>query len=117
MRFLVDEGLPVRLGSYLNAAGHDAKAVGRDYPFALADHVILELAVAEQRIVLTNDKDFGDLIFRDRLPHAGVILFRLGYVLLDTRIIYLERALNEYADQLHDFIVITHRDIRVRSSD
>jgi predicted nuclease of predicted toxin-antitoxin system len=39
---------------------------------------VLAIATAEQRVLLTNDKDFGELIFRRRLPHAGVILFRLA---------------------------------------
>lgn len=113
MRFVLDEGVSIRLGIHLQALGHDATAVGK----SIEDRHILEIATTERRIVLTNDKDFGDLIFRDRLPHAGVILFRLGYVPLDVRIAYLERALNDYTDHMHDFIVISHRDIRVRSSD
>jgi predicted nuclease of predicted toxin-antitoxin system len=100
MRFLLDEGLPFRLATHLHTLGHDVTAVGHDYPHALADQEILGIAVAELRIVLTNDKDFGDLIFRDRLRHAGVILFRLGYVPLDVRIAYTERVLTDYADRL-----------------
>lgn len=116
MRFLLDEGLPFRLVTHLQALGHDVTAVGHDYPHALADRAILAIATTKQRIVLSNDKDFGDLIFRDRLPHAGVILFRLGYVPIDVRIAYLERVVTDYADRLDQFMVITHRDIRVRSS-
>jgi predicted nuclease of predicted toxin-antitoxin system len=59
---------------------------------------------------LTNDKDFGDLVFRDRLPHAGVILFRLGYVPIDVRITLLRQALEDHAEHLEQFIVISpHR--------
>ncbi len=86
MRFLLDEGLPYRLAAHLHALGHDVTAVGHDYPFSLADRAILDIATVERRIILTNDKDFGDLIFRDQLRHDGVILFRLGYVTLDERI-------------------------------
>lgn len=110
MRFLLDEGLPYRLASHLQTIGHDATAVGHDYPFALADCEILAIAVAERRVILTNDKDFGDLIFRDRLRHEGVILFRLGYIALEERIAYLESVLSDHADRLHDLIVVvTHR--------
>jgi predicted nuclease of predicted toxin-antitoxin system len=94
--------------------GHDATAVGHNYPHALTDRAILEIAYDERRIALTNDKDFGDLIFRDRLPHTGVILFRLGYVPIDIRIAFLEPVLAEYSGHLDQFIVMTPRNIRVR---
>ncbi len=84
------------------------------YPHALADREILEIATAEGRIVLTNDKDFGDLIFRDRLRYEGVILFRLGYVPLDHRIAYLEQILTDQGDHLREVIVVSHRNIRIR---
>lgn len=114
MRFLLDEGLPLRLIAYLTEHGHDVVTIGRDFPFALSDRQILEIARAEARIVLTNDTDFGDLVFRERLPHAGVILFRLGYVSLPDRIARLQEVLVNHADQLDHFIVVTPNNIRVR---
>lgn len=116
MRFLLDEGLPYRLARYLQDRGHDAATVGHDYPYALADRDILAIAKAERRIVLTNDKDFGDLIFRDRLSHEGVILFRLGYVPLEKRIELLERVLTDHPHNLHALVVVSPRGIRVRQS-
>ena len=116
MRFLIDEGLPYRLAAHLQMRGHDATAVGRDYPFALADRDILEIATTERRIILTNDKDFGDLVFRDHLRHEGIILFRLGYVSLEERIVWLERVIDTHSDRLRDVIVVTPRGIRVRAS-
>lgn len=44
----------------------------------LPDEDILAFAVRDDRIVITNDKDFGELVFRDRRPHRGVILLRLA---------------------------------------
>jgi predicted nuclease of predicted toxin-antitoxin system len=116
MRFLLDEGLPYRLAAHLQALGHDVTAIGHDYPFALADREILDIATAERRVILTNDKAFGDLVFRDGLRHEGVILFRLGYVPLDDRIALLERAIGDHADRLRDVIAVTHRGIRVRAA-
>jgi predicted nuclease of predicted toxin-antitoxin system len=113
MRFLLDEGLPYRLAASLIALGHDVVAVGHDSPSSLADRVILEIARTERRIVVTNDKDFGDLVVRDKLPHAGVILFRLGYVPLRERIALMQRVLVEHADELDQFIVVTRTSIRV----
>ena len=115
MRFLLDEGLPFRLAVFLTSEGHDVVACGVDYPHALTDRELLTIAQREQRIILTNDKDFGDLVFRDRLPHAGVILFRLGYVPIDVRIALLRQALVDNAEQLEQFIVIAPHGSRVAS--
>jgi predicted nuclease of predicted toxin-antitoxin system len=116
MRFLLDEGLPYRLATFLHNLGHDVTAVGHEYPFALTDHAILAIARQEQRVVLTNDKDFGELIFRDQLPHAGVVLFRLGYVPIAERTALMQRVLTEHATVLDQFIVVTRTAIRVRPS-
>ena len=116
MRFLLDEGLPFRLAAWLADEGHDVETIGHDYPNALADRAILAIALRERRIVLTNDKDFGDLVFRDRLPHAGVILFRLSYVSIDERIELLRRVFTNHASELDRFVVVTPQGVRVRSS-
>ena len=44
---------------------------------ALDDRVVLTIAHDVGRILITNDRDFGELVFRQRRPHAGAILFRL----------------------------------------
>jgi predicted nuclease of predicted toxin-antitoxin system len=113
VRFLLDEGLPFRLATFLYGAGHDVTVCGRDHPQALDDRDILAIAFADQRIILTNDKDFGDLVFRDRRPHAGVILFRLGYVPIEARIAYLQQALIDHAHELDQFIVVSLHGSRI----
>jgi predicted nuclease of predicted toxin-antitoxin system len=107
VRFLFDEGLPFRLVAFLTAEGHDVSVCGHDHPYALDDREILALAFAERRILLTNDKDFGDLVFRDQQPHAGVIVFRLGFAPIEGRLTYLRRVLVDHADQLDQFIVVS----------
>ena len=116
MRFLLDESADYPLADFLIALGHDVTAIAHDYPFALKDDEVLAIATAEQRILITNDKDFGELIFRRRLSHAGVILFRLVNEDLDIKRYWLQYVLNHYPDQLHRFIVIADRGIRIRHS-
>ena len=76
MKFLLDQSAEARIGTFLLDQGHDVTRVGRDYLPGLSDHQVLELARAKQRILITNDSDFGELIFKDKLPHSGVIYFR-----------------------------------------
>ena len=76
MRFLVDESAGSAIAAVLGSLGHDVLVVAEIMPQA-EDAAILARAVQELRIVVTNDKDFGELIFRSGQPHAGVVLLRL----------------------------------------
>jgi predicted nuclease of predicted toxin-antitoxin system len=77
---------------------------------------VLSLARQDQRIVVTNDLDFGELIFHQQLAHAGVILFRLAEQDITVKQHWLSHVLHTYADQLDQFLVITRRGVRVRRS-
>lgn len=114
MKFLLDESAEFRLASFLHEHGHDVTSIAHDYPRSLTDREVLRIAYQERRILLTNDRDFGDLVFRLTLPHAGIIYFRLGAALLEEKKAWLERILVEYADGLDRFLVITKQGIRVR---
>jgi predicted nuclease of predicted toxin-antitoxin system len=115
MKFLLDENVDYRLASFLSTLGYDVKAIPQDYPYGLFDHEVLAIAYKEKRILITNDKDFGELIFRRHLTHRGVILFRLkkGNIDINTRKERLRLVLEEYTDQLHHFVVITEERVRV----
>ncbi|MBI2865713.1 MAG: DUF5615 family PIN-like protein [Chloroflexi bacterium] len=114
MRFLLDESADLPLGFFLKGLGHDVTAVARDYVRALKDRDVLAIAHREQRVLVTNDRHFGELVFRLRLPHAGVILFRLGQEDLQTKAAWLQYVLTNHAEDLKDFVVVTERGIRVR---
>lgn len=116
MSFLLDENVDLPLADYLNERGHDATAVARDYARSIKDDEVLEIARAEGRILITNDKDFGALIYQQQLEHAGVIFFRLRDESIPAKIARLEEVLADYADALADgaYIVVTDRRIRVR---
>ncbi len=114
MKFLLDESADFPLLNFLKGLGHDVTAIAHDYPHALKDREVLAIAHREQRILITNDRDFGELIFRQQLPHAGVILFRLGAEDLATKVTWLERVVTDYSAQLDQFIVVSDRGIRVR---
>lgn len=114
MRFLLDESSDKRLGDHLNARGHDATVIGLDHPPSLSDPEVLAIAHREGRVLLTDDRDFGELVF-DRLhPHAGVILMRLKSAPLTTKIARLEYVLAVHAADLGRFVVVTERHVRVR---
>src|SRR4051794_19477452 len=111
--FIVDESTGVYIASWLRSEGHDAISIREILP-GLPDEQILNLAVRTDRIVITNDKDFGDLVFRERRPHRGVIQLRLPDNLRATKVAALARLLADPPDDLSScFVVLTERTIRV----
>jgi predicted nuclease of predicted toxin-antitoxin system len=83
----------------------------------LADTQILEVARAEGRILLTQDKDFVELVLARKLPHAGVIFFQLGNSTLPDWIARVETVLAGYSDDLSQqrFLTVTPYDVTVSS--
>lgn len=117
MRFLLDENADYSLAEFIAALGHNVTSITDDYIRSSADPDVLAIANRENRVVINNDKDFGELVFRLRLPHKGIILFRLGNKALDLKKQWLQRIFTEYADQLHHFMVINDRGIRIRGTE
>ncbi len=116
MRFLLDESADYRLSAFLNGQGHDVTAIAHEYPHSLSDIDVLAIAVREQRTLITNDRDFGDMIVRDGLPHAGVILFRLRSTALHIKLDRMSFVLDHYADQMQRFLVVSEGRVRVLDS-
>lgn len=78
MRILADENFPGDAVAALRAHRHDVLWVRADAP-GISDREVLGLAQTESRIVITFDKDFGELAFRFGLPaSSGIVLFRLS---------------------------------------
>ena len=116
MRFLLDENVDLPLADYLREVGHDVTAVALNYTRSIADRQVLEIARAEGRILITNDSDFGALIYQRQLPHTGVIFFRLRDESIPFKIARLEAVLTLHVEALAvgAYIVVTDRRIRVR---
>lgn len=113
MRCIVDECLGTLVVRWLESRGHDVTSIRDRFP-RLPDSDILALGVREDRIVITIDKDFGDLVFQKLRPHRGVILLRLSDQRAAARIAALERFLAEVPDDLSScFVVVTDQAVRV----
>jgi predicted nuclease of predicted toxin-antitoxin system len=114
MKFLLDQSTDSRLLSYLKQLGHDVTQIRQTYPESIPDEAVLSLALQQKRILITDDRDFGELIFRLQQPHAGVIFLRLGtYAPLELKIERLSFVLTHYADQLDQFLVVKKGNVRV----
>lgn len=80
MRILANENIPAAVIDALSKRGHDVKWVRIVAPGA-TDRTVLEVAREEKRLLITFDKDFGELAFREGLPlSCGIILLRIPAV-------------------------------------
>jgi uncharacterized protein (DUF433 family)/predicted nuclease of predicted toxin-antitoxin system len=114
MPFVVDESAGVAVVGYLRTAGHDVVAVAEAMPQA-DDHAILSRAMSEGRILVTNDKDFGELVFRRGQGHHGVVLLRLHDESSANRVRIMRQVLERYANRLSgNFTVATETSFRIR---
>lgn len=112
MRFLVDECAGPVLAGWLRAQGHEVFSV-YDSARGMDDDDIVQKAFDENWIIVTNDKDFGEKVYRDRKSHRGVILLRLDDERAPSKINVLNRLLRFHADRLpNQFVVATEKSVR-----
>jgi len=114
LRFLVDVGAGSRVEKWLRENQYNARSV-RDIDSKMTDNRILALAVSENRIVITMDKDFGELIYNSGLAHSGVLLLRLEGAGTEGKIRVVEEILTQHGDKLPGkFCVFQRGRLRVR---
>ena len=76
MKFLANENIPISSVTHLKSHGFDITAIGLDNP-SISDKEVMKIASDEERIILTYDSDYGELIFKHGYrPDAGVIFIR-----------------------------------------
>lgn len=113
MRFLIDRCAGRRIADWLRDRGHDV-VESRERGTDPGDRILLEWAALERRILMTMDKDFGQLIFIEKAPHCGLV--RLPDVPAARRIELMERLLRDHAQELADGAILTVRGERIRIS-
>ena len=116
MRFLVDECTGTLVAEWLRAQQHVVFSV-YDQARGMEDEDILRKAFAENWILITNDKDFGEKIFREKRTHHGTILLRLDNERARSKIAVIEKLLRLHANQLTGrFVVVTETRVRFARS-
>jgi predicted nuclease of predicted toxin-antitoxin system len=112
MRFLVDECTGPAVAQWLRERSFEVFSV-YDESRGADDDRILAKAHDEDWILITNDKDFGEMVYRERKPHRGVIFLRLQDERAGSKIAAIQKLLASYADRLPDaFVVVTDTHVR-----
>jgi len=115
MRFLADENFPLDAVHALRTEGFDVVWIRSDAP-GMPDVEVLGKASAEGRILITLDKDFGDLAFHVGLPAvSGVMLFRVPKLSALQLAEITVSAVRAVGDAAGLFVVIDPKQIRTRA--
>ena len=114
LRFLVDVNVGLAVADSLRDSGHEV-VFGGDLDWCMPDADMLSRAHREQRIILTMDTDFGELVYHSRQPHAGVLLLRMPGANRDLKIRGVQEIVDRYGDQLSGhFCVYRQGRLRIR---
>ena len=106
----VDECTVPSVGRWLREQGFDVYSVGEQSP-GWSDWQVLAHAVSENRVVISNDKDFGELVFKNHMVHCGIVFMRLEDERIENKIAVLSLFLANFLEGItpQHFIVLTEK--------
>ena len=109
LKFLVDVGVGKGIERYLQEEGYDAKAV-RDIDPRMEDEEIIRTAVSENRMIITMDKDFGELVYHSSMEHSGVLLLRLEDVTGAEKLQVIKYIMKNYSGRIKNCFCVFQND-------
>jgi len=115
MRFLADMGISPNTTAYLVEQGHHATHLADQRLHRLPDPQILDKARHEQRILLTHDLGFGELVSASGTRLPSVIIFRLRHMQPAHVNSYLQQIISIYHKQLENGCVISVTEGQIRT--
>jgi predicted nuclease of predicted toxin-antitoxin system len=114
MKLLADESVDGPIVARLRSDGHQVAWIADDSP-GLKDEAVLARAHGDGVVLISADKDFGELVYRRRSPHAGVLLLRLSGLDEAEKCDLVSRAVNERGAELGGaFSVLANDTLRIR---
>jgi predicted nuclease of predicted toxin-antitoxin system len=112
VRFLVDECTGPKVARWLRDQGYEVFSV-YEQARGMGDEEIIVKAFDENWILITNDKDFGEKVYREHRSHRGVVFLRLKDERASNKIETVRRLIGGYADRLSDcFVVVSETRVR-----
>ena len=116
MKFLLDVCVASHvLRTTLTELGHDVRSARDGYAGA-SDRELLDLAYREERVLLTEDKDFGELVFSLRLPHPCIV--RFDELTADEEAVAIRNLIEHHGTVMRQgaIMVVSGNRVRIRSS-
>jgi predicted nuclease of predicted toxin-antitoxin system len=112
LRFLADVNVERAIVDLLIQKGYDVKWIP-DYDCEIEDEKLIELMNSEDRILITNDKDFGELTFLQKTASRGIILIRVPGQNVAEKVQLISKLITEHGDRVpNHFVVVTKAKMR-----
>lgn len=109
MKFLADVNIEKPIVDELRKMGYDIEWVAEVNRY-MDDMSIFKMAQKENRVLLTNDKDFGEIVFRQKLITTGIVLFRIKGQDVKGKEKLLKRLLSAHSDKIARHFVVVAMD-------
>jgi predicted nuclease of predicted toxin-antitoxin system len=114
VKILADENVDEPIVAWLRSSGHDVITM-RDVAPGASDEDVVRLAEREHAIIVTSDRDFGELVFRRGLRPKGVVYLRLRPCSPEELLASFQRAWRNIEGRVENaFVVVTAGPIRIR---
>ncbi|MCW5912131.1 MAG: DUF5615 family PIN-like protein [Cyclobacteriaceae bacterium] len=111
-QLVADESVDYRIVISLRALGMTVYSISEQQP-SIKDDTVLSIARENEALLLTEDKDFGELVFRLQLPHCGILLIRVDEA--EQKIATTTEAIKKhYPEMKNKFSVINNRKLRIK---
>jgi predicted nuclease of predicted toxin-antitoxin system len=110
---IADENIPLEIIEKLRISNIETYSIF-DHKRGISDKEIIEFAQNPPKIIVTEDKDFGDLVFAYNQKKVSVILLRYHYLEMEKITTILIDFIQNHTIEQHSFIVITPKSIRIR---
>ena len=116
MKIVADESVDYGIIEALRINGFEVNAI-EDTRKGSTDEDVLEISLQEHSILVTEDKDFGELVYRLKKAHIGIVLIRLPGLDLESKIEIVLKSLKENFERMKNSLsVISSTLTRIRSS-
>jgi predicted nuclease of predicted toxin-antitoxin system len=111
-QIVADESVDFRIVIQLRQLGLTVYSIAEQQP-SIRDDQVLAVANENDALLITEDKDFGELVFRLQLPHRGILLIRIAEA--DQKIASVVRTIAKYhIELLNKFSVINENKLRIK---
>jgi len=109
IKFIADVNIEKRIVDYLHDNGYDIKWVP-DYNCKISDEDLIRTARREKRVLITNDKDFGEITFLQRKVSTGIILVRVKGQNVQDKVKIIKKLLQKHEDRILNHFVVLSKD-------
>lgn len=115
IKIVIDESVDYAVVDRLKKNDFDVYAIIDEQP-SISDKEVLSIAINKNALLITEDKDFGELVFRFKLLHKGILLIRmLNAKSIEKSEAVLKVLLDYYDQMLNNFSVLDNDKLRIRN--